>query len=82
MTVHHLWYIFNDVVYKNYLPRNDTNTLRYYNDLEPLVKENKKRFMYLCNKCHHALEKFNQFGEEKFNRLIKARQMTKTRRNI
>ena len=80
MTIHHLEYIFNDVVHKNYKPRNDTNTLKYYTDLEPLTKEIPKRFMYLCNPCHTSLENFNKYGDKKFDRLSKARKMTKTRR--
>lgn len=80
MTIHHLWYIFDDVVHKNYHPRNDTNTLRYYTDLEHMVKKEPKRFMYLCNPCHTSLEKLNQFGDPKLKKLMKARKLTKTRR--
>lgn len=79
MVIHHLWYIFNDVVYKNYKPRNDTNTLRYYTDLEPLVIEDNKRFMYLCNPCHTSVEKLNRFGDKKLGKLLKARKLTKTK---
>lgn len=81
MTVHHLWYIFDDVTYKKFLPRNDTNTLKYYTALEPLTKDDPKRFMYLCNTHHQALEKMNRYGDELFKKLIKARKMTKTKRN-
>lgn len=80
MTVHHLWYIFNDVTYKNYKPRNDTNTLRYYTDLEPLTIDDPKRFMYLCNTDHTSLEKLNRFGDQKLDKLLKARKLTKTKR--
>ncbi|HEC64558.1 hypothetical protein LCGC14_1663690 [marine sediment metagenome] len=80
MTIHHLEYIFNDIVHKNYKPRNDSNTLRYYTDLEPLTIENPKRFMYLCNPCHTSVEKLNRFGDKKLGRLLKARRLTKTRR--
>ena len=37
MTFHHLWYVFNDVVYKNY-PKNTSGQLQYYKDLEPLIR--------------------------------------------
>lgn len=77
MTIHHLWYIFNDVVYKNY-PKNDTGKLQYYTDLEPLVKDMPERFLYLCNTHHQALERINRYGDKTLNRLLKARKMTKT----
>jgi len=80
MTVHHLWYVFNDVVHSNekYQPRNDTTLLQYYQDLEPLVKENPKRFMYLCNTHHQAIERINRYGDKTLNKLLRARKMTNT----
>lgn len=80
MTVHHLWYIFNDVVYSNY-PRNDSGKLAYYTALEPLVKENPKRFKPICNTDHQSLERLCRFGDEKLNKLLAIRKITKTRRD-
>ncbi len=82
MTIHHLEYIFNDVVRSapNYQPRNDSTTLRYYEDLIPLVKDIPTRFMYLCNTHHQALEGLNRYGDKILNKLLRARKLTKTRR--
>lgn len=76
MTIHHLWYVFNDVVYKNY-PKNENGKLAYYTALEPLVNENPKRFMFVCNTHHQAIERICRYGDKIFNRLLKARKMTK-----
>ena len=67
MVVHHRWYLKKgDAIYSDpkYLPHNDTNRLKYLNDLLPLIKRNPKRFMYLCNTHHHALSKARRFGEK------------------
>jgi len=75
MTVHHLWYVKGDVIYKNY-PQTDDGRLIYYTELFPLIKKNPKRFMYMCGKCHYSLEKLCHFGDKKFNKLCQARKMT------
>ena len=80
MTIHHLEYIFNDVTYDQFKPHNDTNNLRYYKSLEPLVLENPKRFMYLCNTHHQAVEGLNRYGDELLGKLMKARKLTRTKR--
>jgi hypothetical protein len=80
MTFHHLWYIFNDVIYKNY-PKNSEGQLQYYKELEPLIREMPKRFLYVCNTDHIAIERMNRYGDAKFKRLVKARKLTKTRKN-
>jgi len=77
MTVHHLFYITDDVIYKNY-PQNDSGRLQYYIALLPLVIKNPKRFMCLCGTDHYSLEKLCHFGEVKFKKLCTARKMTKT----
>lgn len=77
MTVHHLEYVFNDIVYKNY-ERNDTGKLKYYTALLEQVKENPKRFMFLCNTHHQALERINRYKPETLKRLLKALKLTKT----
>jgi len=77
MTVHHLWYLEKcDVVYKDF-PQNDSGRLEYYKALFPLIFANPKRFMYLCNSCHHALSKMCMYGDKKFDKLCLARKMTK-----
>ena len=81
MVIHHVWYIKNDVTHDQYLPRNDSNVLRYYQNLLPLVKKNPKRFMYLCSTDHQSLERLIRFGEKKFKQLIKARRIALANRN-
>ena len=76
-TVHHLKYIFNDIIYKNY-PHDTDGQYRYYQDLEKVVMKEQERFMYLCNVDHVALERLNRYGAEKVVRLIKALIMTET----
>lgn len=77
MTFHHLWYIFNDVIYSNY-PRNDTGKLQYYKDLEKEVKKNPMRFLYMCNTHHQAVERINRYGDKILKKLLQARKMTQT----
>ncbi len=79
MTIHHLQYVFDDVVYSKY-PRNDTGKLQYYTDLYKAVKLNPKRFMFLCNKHHQAVERLNRYSDAILKKLLKARKLTKTRR--
>lgn len=78
MTVHHLEYVFNDVVYKNY-ERNDTGKLKYYTALLEVVKQKPKRFMFLCNKHHQALERLNRYKKETLDGLLRALKKTKTK---
>lgn len=78
MTVHHLEYVFDDVTYKKY-PRNDTGKLQYYIDLYKMVELNPKRFMFLCNKHHQALERLNRYSDKILNKLLKALKKTKTK---
>ena len=81
MVIHHRGYIDNDVVYKNY-PKNDSGRLKYYIDLEPLIKNNVKRFSYLCNPDHHSLTKICLYGDKKFNALCLERKITKSWGNL
>ena len=78
MTIHHLWYLKNnDIIYKDY-PKTSAGTLEYYTALYPLIYKNPKRFMFLCNTHHFALEKFCHYGDKMFKALCLARKMTKT----
>ena len=78
MTIHHCWYLKKgDIIYKDF-PQNDQGRLEYYTALYPLIKKNPKRFMYLCNTHHFALEKFCRYGDKIFTKLCHARKMTKT----
>ena len=76
MVVHHRWYINNDIVYSNY-PQNDSGRLQYYTDLKEQISINPKRFSYLCNKDHHSLTKFIQYGDKKFKALCLERKLSR-----
>ena len=73
LTAHHMRYIPNDVIYKNYKPYNSTNKLRYLTDLYPLVKQNKSRFKLLCSTHHQALEKLTRYSDTTLNQLLRMR---------
>jgi len=76
-TIHHLWYVFNDITYDKY-PHDSDGQLKYYQDLEPVVMKEKERFLYLCNTDHVALERINRYNPEKLLKLIEAFLLTKT----
>jgi len=78
MTVHHCWYLKNnEIIYKDF-PQTEKGRVEYYTALYPLIVKNPKRFMYLCNTHHFALEKFCRYGDKIFTKLCGARKMTKT----
>jgi len=78
MTIHHCWYLKNnDIIYSDF-KKSDAGTLEYYTALYPLIYKNPKRFMFLCNTHHFALERFNRYGDKIFKVLCLARKMTKT----
>lgn len=78
MTVHHLWYIFDDVIYKNY-PQTVDGKIKYYTELLKKVEEMPKRFMFLCNVHHQALERLNRYKKETLTKLLEALALTKTK---
>ena len=70
-TIHHLYYITNDVKFADYANRN-----LYYQALEPLVRKDPHRFMLLCNAHHQSIERLKRFKPENFNRLVSAVRMS------
>lgn len=67
-TFHHRWYLKEgDVISSDpkYKPRNDSNNLQYYLDLEPLIEKCPVRFRYLCNTCHHSYSMIFRYSDEK-----------------
>ena len=76
MTFHHKRYISNDVVHSNY-PNNSSGTLQYYKDLAPLVRENPKRFIYLCSPHHQAVERLLRYGDTTLKNLLRCVKMSK-----
>ena len=78
MTIHHLEYEFDDVIYKNY-DRNDSGKLKYYTALLKKVEERPERFMYLCNKHHQILERLNRYNKNILRKILLALSLTKTK---
>jgi len=74
-TFHHLWYLVNDVVRKDY-PDNETGTLQYYEHLEIKIYQNPKRFLYLCNIHHQAITRLLRWKGQNRQRLIQAVRMS------
>ena len=70
MTIHHRWYIKNDVVYHDY-PKNHNGKMTYHKNLRKKVRERPSRFRYLCNTDHQSLERLLRYSEEKFEKLVK-----------
>jgi hypothetical protein len=75
MTIHHIWYIPNDVTYDQF-PKGLKGSIDYYTQLAPLISRDSKRFRYLCNTCHQTLERFMRFGDKKFDALVRERKRT------
>lgn len=76
MTFHHLWYVFDDIVYKNY-PKNSEGQLQYYTALDPVIREDPKRFLYVCNVHHQSIERVSRYGDPIFKKLVLARKLTR-----
>lgn len=53
--IHHVKEIEDDVLRRNY-PVGPKGTAEYYNDLYPLVEENKDRFALIKNPIHNKLD--------------------------
>jgi hypothetical protein len=53
--LHHLWYIQNDVIRKNY-PKGENGRTEYLNDLLPLVENMPFRFILITNGIHTRLD--------------------------
>lgn len=75
-TFHHKFYIENDIVRKDY-QKNEIGTLQYYTDLEPLIRKDPTRFLYLCNPHHQAVTRLARWKGENKKRLLQAVEMTK-----
>ena len=62
LTIHHTFYLDDDVIYKDYNTYERTdNEIRYYLDLTKMIKEDSCRFVILCNECHGHIEKLKHF---------------------
>ncbi len=71
---HHLWYLEEDAIYKNFRNTND-----YHKELEKFINSNPKRFILLCRAHHHLVEWASSIKDESmWKRFVKARKMTYT----
>ena len=75
MLFHHVWYNPQDITRKQY-PSSYSGSLDYHQELEKEIIKNPKRFRYLCNGCHQALERFIRFSDGKFTKLSRERSRT------
>lgn len=79
-TLHHLWYIPNDVKRKDY-PKGNNGTYQYYRDLEPLVRAQPFRFILIKNGIHTRIDHYkrglSRMKRENFYRLTVAVMLTR-----
>ncbi len=76
--IHHIEYVSGEKTYSDFKTKEDKkDRLNYYLYLEPLVRKNKYRFKFLCNKCHFSTEVLKRYKTDKFKRLIKLVRMSK-----
>lgn len=72
MTFHHLEYLQGEKTYADF-----KSPLDYYVYLEKQIRENPKRFLYVCNVHHQAIERLARWKGKNRERLIKAVRMTR-----
>jgi hypothetical protein len=74
-TLHHLWYIKNDVRRENY-PKGVRGRDEYYRDLKPLVEKAPHRFLLITNGVHtridHHRRGLSRMNRDNFLRLFMA----------
>lgn len=70
-TFHHLWYEPGEPTYKDF-----KTPLQYYQNLQMLVRQNPKRFLYVCSDHHQAIERNARWGAKNFRRLVRAVRLT------
>lgn len=78
--IHHLWYITNDILRKNY-SKGDRGREQYYHDLTPLVENMPFRFILIKNGIHIRIDHYkrglSRMKKENFIRLVVAVLLTK-----
>lgn len=67
LVIHHMYYLPDDVIAKNY---RKSKRYVYHIDLYPLVRDNPKRFRLLCSGCHRAIGLFYKFPAEGRARML------------
>ena len=71
MTFHHISYENDELTYKDF-----ENPLKYYQYLELKIRENPKRFLYVCNTHHQAIERVKRYSVPVRTRLLRAVRMS------
>ena len=71
MTFHHLDYLPHEKTFRDF-----DNPLEYYDYLQWVIRENPKRFLYVCNTHHQAITRIHRFSPLTRKRLLKAERMT------
>ena len=69
LVIHHMYYLPDDVIAKNY---RSSKQYVYHIDLYPLVRDNPKRFRLLCSGCHRAIGLFYKFPADGRARMLDA----------
>ena len=70
-TFHHLVYNPAEKIWSDF-----KNPLDYQEYILSIVENNPKQFLFLCKKCHYALEHLKRYGRLKLQRLLKAVRMS------
>lgn len=79
LPIHHMYYLPDDVISKNY---RSSKQYVYYIDLYPLVRDNPKRFRLLCRGCHMTIGLFYKVPADGRARMLDAvRAMVDMRRD-
>jgi hypothetical protein len=80
MTIHHLWYIEDDVRRENY-PNGEKGRLAYLKDLRPKIEHMPFRFILIKNGIHTRIDHFrtglSRMKRDNFMRLVLAVLMTR-----
>ena len=78
-TLHHLWYIDGDVIWKHY-PKTPKGRDDYYRDLKPLVEDAPYRFLLIRNGIHTRIDGprgLSRMKADNFKRLVLAVLLTR-----
>ncbi len=67
LAIHHMYYLPNDVISKNY---RSSKQYLYHIDLYSLVCDNPKRFRLLCGGCHGMIGLFYKFSADARARML------------
>ncbi|MDH3339975.1 MAG: hypothetical protein OEL84_01675 [Nitrosopumilus sp.] len=70
MTFHHIKYLESDKVHSDFAP-GYKGMLQYYEYLRPVIRQNPKRFAYLCNPHHQTVTRLLRFKKDKQERIFR-----------